>query len=121
MKIIVAGSRCYSNYDESKAFIDRCISENCKEECVILSGGCNGADMIGERYAHEHGYPIIRYPAEWDKYGKKAGPIRNIKMAENCDIIICFWDGKSKGTQSLILHASKKGIPVFIKYINSNI
>ena len=73
--------------------------------------------MIGERYARENGYPIVRYSAEWDKYGKKAGPIRNKKMAEDCDIIICFWDGKSRGTKSMIYYANKYGKPLRIKSV----
>ena len=118
MKIAIAGSRYYNDYEKSKTFIDKCIAENCQgEELTFLSGGCNGADMIGERYARENGYPLKRYSAQWEKYGKRAGPIRNMKMAEDCDIVICFWDGKSKGTHSLISYANKNGVLVFIQYI----
>ncbi len=72
--------------------------------------------MIGERYAIERGYKVERYSAQWSKYGRKAGPIRNIKMVENCDAAICFWDGKSRGTRSLIEYARKLGKLVLIKY-----
>ena len=118
MKIIIAGSRYYDDYEQAKAFIDKCIADNCRDKkLTFLSGGCNGADMIGERYARENGYPLTRYSAQWGKYGKRAGPIRNMKMAEDCDIVICFWDGKSRGTQSLISYANKNGVPIFIQYI----
>lgn len=84
---------------------------------VFLSGGCRGADMLGERYAKENDYEIIRYNAEWDKYGAAAGPKRNLAMAADCDYVICFWDGKSRGTASMIKQAEKCGKPVKIKYI----
>ena len=126
MKIIIAGSRYYDNYDEATAFIDDCInrllsaqSSMRMDEHVFLSGGCSGADMIGERYAHEMGYEIKRYPAEWNKYGKKAGPVRNKQMIMDCDAVICFWDGKSRGTLSLIKLAEKYEKDLFIHYITN--
>ena len=59
------------------------------------------------------------YPADWEKYGRAAGPKRNKKIAEISDYIICFWDGKSIGTKSLLSFAEKYGKPVKIKLIKS--
>ena len=98
-RIVVAGSRDYENYEEVKTYIEACIRELQKKNTLIfLSGGCRGVDMLGERYAKENGFPIERYPANWKKYGKSAGPKRNLQMVRICDGVICFWDGKSKGT-----------------------
>ena len=117
-RIVVAGCRNYSNYTEAKIFIERCIMENSPNDIIILlSGRCKGADALGEQYAKEKGILVEYYPAEWDKYGKAAGPIRNQKMVDNCDYAICFWDNKSKGTKSLIDYAKKIGKPLFIKVI----
>lgn len=117
-RIIIAGSRNYNNYNEAKLYIDRCLSEIRKEyTIVIISGGAKGADSIGERYAIENGFNIERHPAEWNKYGKKAGPMRNRQMAEICDCVICFWDGKSKGTKSMIDCAERFRKPINIKKI----
>lgn len=116
--IVIAGSRDYNNFKEAKKFIDFCISKIKKENTLIfVSGGCSGADMLGERYAKEKGYKVERYPAEWDKYGKSAGSKRNKKMAEISDYVICFWDGKSKGTKSMIDFAKQLNKPIRIKYI----
>ena len=82
---------------------------------VIVSGGCAGADLLGERYAKENGYSIDRYPAEWKKYGKKAGIMRNAVMADNADALITYWDGISRGTKNMIDEARKKGLAVRIK------
>ena len=68
---------------------------------IFVSGGCTGADYLGEKFAKENGYLLERYPAEWEKSDKKAGPLRNKKMAEIADYIICFWDKKSPGTKSM--------------------
>ena len=107
-KIVIAGCRDYNNYDEAKTYIDFCLSNIRRENnIVIVSGGACGADAIGERYAEENGFEIEKYPADWKTYGRSAGPKRNKQMAEVCDYVICFWDGKSKGTASMIFYAKK--------------
>lgn len=117
-RIVVAGCRDYNNYSQAAEYIDFCISRIRKEHTLIfVSGGCRGADMLGERYAKENGFNVERYPAEWDKYGAAAGPLRNAKMAEICDFVICFWDGKSTGTKSMIYNAKRIGKPIKIKMI----
>ena len=119
LKIVIAGCRNYNNYDEAKDYIDFCIREIKKNNTiVILSGGCRGADAIGERYAIENGYEIRKFVADWDKYGKAAGPIRNEQMAKDADYIICFWDYKSRGTKSMIENAKKYSKPYKIKNIS---
>ncbi len=117
-RVVIAGCRDYSNYKEAKEYIDYCISNIRKENTIIIvSGGANGADALGELYAKENGFEIERYPADWGKYGRSAGPKRNKQMAENGDYVICFWDGKSRGTKSMIEYAKKYGKPIRIKQI----
>ncbi len=117
-RVVIAGCRDYNDYDEAKSFIDYCLSNIRKEnEIVIVSGGARGADAIGERYAIENGFKIEKYHADWQTYGRCAGPIRNRQMAEICDYVICFWDQKSKGTKSMINYAIKCNKPVKIKNI----
>lgn len=119
MKVVIAGCRDYNDYTEGKEYIEKIISSfSHNHEITILSGNCTGADKIGEAYAAENGFAIELYPAEWEKYGRYAGPKRNQKMAEASDIIICFWDGKSKGTASMIKCAKKLGKAVYIKRID---
>ena len=119
-KIVVAGCRDYNNYTEAKEFIEQCISKIKKEHTLIfLSGGCRGADKLGERFAEENGYKLIRYEANLDELGSSAGPIRNYEMAQACDCVICFWDGKSKGTKSMIEFANSFKKPIRIKNIKN--
>lgn len=119
-RIVVEGSRNYENYEEAKTFISVCISK-IKETytLIFLSGCCNGADLLGEKFAIEFGYQIEHHPALWKKYGRKAGPIRNKEMAEKADYVICFCDGKSFGTKSMIYYAKKFNKKIRIKYIDS--
>lgn len=117
-RVVIAGCRDYKNYEQAKEFIDLCLSEiKNQDEVVIVSGCASGADAIGERYAKENGMKVEKYPAEWKKYGRRAGPMRNEKMAKICDCVICFWDEESKGTKSMIDQAKKYGKQVKIKII----
>jgi len=117
-RILVAGSRNYNNFAEAKSFIENCISRLKNEyTLVFVSGTCRGADMLGERFAAENGYEIERYPADWKRFGKSAGPKRNETMAKVADYVICFWDGQSKGTKSMIDFAKQLNKPIRIKRI----
>ncbi|MEE0264018.1 MAG: DUF2493 domain-containing protein [Acutalibacteraceae bacterium] len=117
-RIVIAGCRDYNNYTEAKKYIDECISDIKKDNTIIiLSGGSNGADKIGERYAKENDFQIELFLADWKRFGKSAGPKRNKLMAEATDYVICFWDGKSRGTKSMIEYAQMYDKPLKIKYI----
>ncbi len=117
-KVVIAGCRDYNNYEEAKDYIDFCLSDIRKEnDIVILSGCASGADAIGERYAQENGFKVEKYPGDWEKYGRSAGPRRNRQMAEISDYVICFWDSKSSGTKSMINCAIKYNKPIKIKKI----
>lgn len=106
MKVIIAGTRDFNNYTKLKEELDAYRkSANITE---IVSGGCRGTDLLGEKYAKENNIPIKRFPANWEVYGKKAGPIRNEEMAEYADCLIAFWDSKSRGTKNMIETMRKK-------------
>lgn len=119
-RVVVAGCRNYTDYDDARKYIEFCLSDIMdKYEIVIISGGCRGADMLGERFARERNLAIERYCARWDLYGKKAGPKRNKEMAQRCDYAICFWDGKSRGTGLMIKFIRELNKPLRIKRIKT--
>lgn len=111
-KVIICGTRYFSKYPLLKAKCDYYLSN--KSEVTIISGCAKGADSLGERYATEKGFNILKYPADWERYGKSAGYKRNQQMAEIADGVIAFWDGKSKGTQHMINIAKEKNIRVIV-------
>ena len=115
MKIIIAGGREFNDYDLLKSKCDEIL--RLQTDIEIVSGKARGADKLGEDYAKEKGYKIKEFPADWEKYKKGAGYIRNKKMAEYSEGLIAFWDGKSKGTKSMIDLAKQHGLKVrVIKY-----
>lgn len=73
----------------------------------VVSGTARGADRRGEAWANMNNISIKRFPADWDKYGKAAGHIRNAEMAKYADAAIIFWNGVSPGTRSMIDLAKK--------------
>lgn len=116
-RVIIAGGRDFANYDLLKQHCDYMLSKRAEvEEIVIISGGASGADSLGEQYANERGYSLRQFPAQWEKYGRQAGPMRNREMAANADALIAYWDGKSRGTKNMIEEAQKRGLKVSIKH-----
>jgi len=112
-RVIIAGGRTFADYDlvKEKCFSflkDKMLADN----VIIVSGGAKGADALGERFAKEHNLRIEVHPADWNKHGKAAGPIRNAEMADVADALIAFWDGESRGTKSMIELARLKGLSV---------
>lgn len=114
MKVIIAGSRKFNNYELLKEKCDKILVN--QNEIEIVSGTARGADKLGEKYAHEKSYLLKLIPADWSK-GKKAGYLRNELMAKYADALIAFWDEKSKGTKHMIELAHKYKLKVkVIKY-----
>jgi len=111
MRIIIAGSRTFNDYDLLKTKIDKFTRK--LKTVVVLSGEANGADRLGEKWAKERGWQIERFPAEWEKHGRKAGIVRNLEMLESIGkkgCLIVFWDGVSRGTAHIVEAAKTKGI-----------
>jgi hypothetical protein len=110
MKTIIAGSREIKNFE----IISKAIEESGFEITEVVSGTARGVDTQGEAWASYHGVPIRRFRPEWDKYGQRAGFVRNEEMAKYADALVAVWDTKSRGTLHMINTAIKHGLKVFI-------
>jgi lactate dehydrogenase-like 2-hydroxyacid dehydrogenase len=110
MKTIVAGSR----YITDQKVVNESILDSKFEITELVSGTCRGVDYCGLRFAKENDIPIREFPALWNLYGKKAGPIRNQAMVDYADALIAIWDGKSKGTKDIIERAKKKNLKLLV-------
>ena len=121
-KVIIAGSRGFSNYKLLKEKCNEYLREKRKEyNIIIISGGARGADTLGEKYAQDEGFSLEVFPANWNKFGKSAGFIRNEQMAEIADALIAFWDGKSNGTKHMIeIMENKKLLVRVVNYETSD-
>ncbi len=125
-KIIIAGSRLFNDYELLKKELDNYIAEEklASKDIEIVSGHCRGADILGEKYAKEHGINVKYFLPDWDTYGRSAGPIRNAAMAEyikDDGFLFSFWDGESKGSKTMIYEASKRKIPYKIIYYKKGV
>ncbi len=107
LKVVIGGCRDFYDYEFFKVKVDAYLETVKDKEITILSGHCTGVDQMAERYAKERHIKLFVFSAEWNLYGRSAGPIRNEKMVQQADAVIAFWDGKSRGTKSLISLATK--------------
>lgn len=109
IKVIIAGSRGFDNYELLKAKCDVFLAKY--EDIEIVSGTASGADKLGERYAREKGHKLKQFPANWS-LGKSAGFKRNEEMARYAGALICFWDGKSRGSRHMLDLAEFYGLKI---------
>ena len=90
MKTVVAGSRTFHDFSFVEIYLN--FYHKIVQITEVVSGGAHGVDALGEQWAQKHNIPVNRFPADWKKYGKAAGPISNKKMAEYADVFIGFWN-----------------------------
>jgi predicted Rossmann fold nucleotide-binding protein DprA/Smf involved in DNA uptake len=101
-KLAVIGSRTFDDYQiikEELASLDF---------STIVSGGAQGADSLGARYAKENNKELIVFLPDWERFERSAGMIRNKQIVDYCDELIAFWNGESKGTSNSINLATKQ-------------
>ena len=110
--LLIAGGRDFSNYELLARRCAAYIAENCGvRELVVISGRASGADLLGEQFAREYQLRCRFFLAQWEKFGRAAGPMRNRQMAEVADGAVVFWDGRSRGTRSMIGYLRQMGVP----------
>jgi len=105
-RIGVVGSRQFSDYTKLCNVLTPLMP------FTLVSGGAKGADKLSEQFADEHNLEKIIHKPNWKKYGRGAGFIRNADIVADSDVLVAFWDGKSKGTENSIDIARKKRIPI---------
>lgn len=111
MKVIIAGSR---NIEDPR-LVEEAIRDSGFEVTTLVSGCAMGVDIVGIMWAEDHNIPILRFPANWSKYGRRAGFIRNKEMSEVGEALIAVWDGESNGTKNMISLMRAKNVPVYVK------
>ena len=80
----------------------------------IVSGGARGVDTCAKNYALSHGLKLTEFLPEYGKYGRGAPLRRNITIIEYADLVLAFWDGRSRGTKYVIDNCKKRNIPVVV-------
>lgn len=120
MKLIIAGSRNFTDYERLEKEVIKFLKYNREyqgEPIEIISGCARGADKLGIQFGEKFGLEIHKMPADWNAHGKAAGHIRNREMAKIGTHCICFWDGKSSGTKGMIELAKKKNLKHEVIYL----
>lgn len=110
MKTIIAGSREVDKY----SILIKAVRVSGFDIGGVVSGGAKGVDLLGERYAKQYKLPLYIFKADWNKYGKGAGYIRNIDMAKNAEALLAIWDGESRGTKHMIEEGKRQGLLVHV-------
>ena len=113
MRVLCCGDRNWSSYK-----IIRRELEKLRSDTIIIEGCANGADSISGDIASEIGYRLLEFPADWNKYGRAAGPIRNKQMLDEGkpDLVLAFHSNieNSRGTKNMIEQAKKRGIVIIL-------
>lgn len=107
MKLAIIGSRSFNDYKK----LEDTLFPYLTRITLVVSGGARGADTLGEQWAKNNNIKTLIFPADWEKYGKRAGFIRNEDIIKNCEVCIAFWDGESKGTKHSISLCEKYNKP----------
>lgn len=114
-KLIVAGGRDFNDYILLHEKLMELASTTYRDyEVSIVSGMARGADALGHRFAQVEQVECYEMAADWDRYGKRAGFMRNEDMGRFADGLLAFWDGKSRGTQHMIEFMRKLGKPTHV-------
>lgn len=123
MKVVIAGSRVLNNEQYVNTAVLTAFNkwmsedqENWKKYLnpEIVSGGAQGVDFLAELYAKKRTLSFKEFKADWEQYGKSAGFVRNVQMADYADALIAVWDGKSKGTFHMISQMVNRNKPVYV-------
>ena len=112
--VLITGSRDWNDYNVVKEELDLL-----KKDSILVHGGCRGADVMAGHYWKKLGGKVLEEPADWKKFGTKAGPIRNALMLEKYPITsaIAFRKGVSVGTAHMVSLLKSKHIPVVERWV----
>ena len=118
-RVLVTGSRDWKDRDLVRRALDSIAYAQGFDGMVVVHGHCpTGADHWADEWALDHadrGVIVERHPADWDAYGKAAGPIRNQKMVDlGAKRGLAFPHPESRGTRYCMKLAGKAGIPLSV-------
>lgn len=113
-KIAIVGSRGYPDMDAVKAFVN-----SLPPDTIIISGGAMGVDQVAENTARERGFTVISILPDYAAFPGRLryAPIaRNRTIVEQADAVVVFWDGFSKGSESVIRFCRERGVPCEVRH-----
>jgi hypothetical protein len=102
MKLIIAGGRDFSDKALMRESMELLWGSVYDPITEVVCGMARGADLFGRCWAIENGIDVKEFPADWDRWGRRAGFVRNGEMADYAQSAVVFWDGQSKGSRHMI-------------------
>lgn len=115
MKLIVAGGRDFVDTNRMIEELQKLVNSGSIPECPeLVCGMARGADMLAYSLWANHNMKIHTFPADWKTHPRSAGYIRNAEMGNFADVLVAFWDGKSRGTKHMIEYMQRLNKPVYV-------
>lgn len=115
-RVLITGSRTWRDEQTIRNALAAVVFQHDPANVTIVHGACpTGADAIADRIATDwgSGLTVERHPADWERYGRRAGPLRNQHMVDlGADLCLAFQVNGSRGTADCIRRAERAGIPV---------
>lgn len=114
MRVLISGSRDYEDMFQFNETLDKLLAPY--DNPIIIAGGADGADYLAEEYAHMNYLRYLEFPANWPKYGKKAGTLRNLQMLDEGKphLVIAFPLEGSIGTWHMVKIARQRDIETIV-------
>ena len=111
-RVLVCGGRDFDDFDLLNTVLKGILNDQWGHKITIIHGGARGADRMAGSWAEYHNLDVEVYPADWNRYGKAAGHIRNAQMLEegDPDLVVAFEGGR--GTANMVAQARKAGVAV---------
>ncbi len=115
-RVIFCGSRDWIDRDLIATVLSE-YREMYGDSLVVVHGAARGADTLADEEARKLGIRVEAHPADWNRYGKSAGHVRNEKMAALGAVHTeAFWDGTSRGTWNMVKTSERHGIRWTLHY-----
>lgn len=117
MKLAIIGGRDFTDYALLECMVHSHFTHLGELGVTeIVSGGAKGADSLGARFARENGIKLTEHLPDWDRYGKRAGFVRNELIVKDADTVLVFWNGESRGTGNSLSIAKRLKKTTIIVY-----
>ena len=119
VKMAIVGSRNTGTVDFS-LIMDELRQRMKNPITEVISGGAKGYDTMAAGWAILRGIAVTELRPDYQKHGRAATFIRNRAIVDSADIVVAFWDGKSRGTKYTIDYAEKKNKEIIIVNTEKN-
>lgn len=120
-KLAIIGGRDFADYPLLNSLMTQWFWDGVADRwrvSEVVSGGARGADSLGARWARENRVKLTEFIPDWDRFGKRAGFLRNEDIVQACDVVLAFWDGVSRGTgNSLSIAKRLKRTTLIVYYV----